>query len=145
MLMMTQQKPQTPFVPQLSETEAAALQHDSYVLQKRMNICRRCGGMETFTELYEVWCHPTRTGKTGLIQRRKCSEIKLGYPIASVMTPSTSLPVCMACVETYDPAGAANFPPVSAGQWQETLKRKYAPQVDEAKKPGKLTPSLDML
>lgn len=140
----------SPKLKLVSEQDAAALVMDSYVLRRRTQLCQNCECGELGSTIFEVWVHPTKTPLTGFRSERLFNGLELDhkYPLRVVNMPDRLVPYCAECGDTYsssatDTKGREVFPPCSAEQWAETLRRKYAPEPASAVK--KPEPSLDML
>lgn len=136
----------------LSEQDAAALVMDSYVLRRRIQVCQNCENAELGSTIFEVWIHPTKTAHSGYRSERLFSGTTLDrkYQMRVVDMPDRPVPYCADCGDTYsnttaDGNGRESFPPCTAEQWAETLKRKYAPTPKPTPATGKPAPTLDML
>lgn len=134
-----------PLSPKLSEAEAAAYQHDSYLVQIREQSCQNCQACERWSELFEVWAHPIHTRRTSAIQLRPTLTLRKGFPISYTHIPSVTAPVCSDCIEKFNPEESGGvFPAVSHEAWRDTLRRKYTPE--EKKAPSsRPEPTLDQL
>jgi hypothetical protein len=110
----------------ISDTEQRELRLDSYVMHIRQTICTRCGCGERWSELNEVWVHPTKTRTTGFSQQRPAAGPLKPLQINTVEHPDRQIPICSDCIHTYQ--APTPTPTASAAEWRETLKRKYAPQ-----------------
>jgi len=130
---------------QLSEGESRQLVFDSYVLHAHAQTCLGCGSTERYTQIYEVWVHPTKSIQN---LRPVAGTINSAKPIYQVAVKPRAIPVCVACatISVYQSA-PDNVIPVSREAWAETLRRKYAPQAAETKvakaTPTKVVPTLD--
>lgn len=130
--------------PQLSEAEAAAYQHDSYLVQIREQSCQNCQSGERWSELFEVWAHPIHTRRTSAVQLRPTLTLRKGFPISYTSIPTVVVPVCSDCIEKFNPEeGASLIPALSHSAWRDTLRRKYTPE--EKKPSGRPEPTLDQL
>lgn len=111
----------------ITETEAVELTLDSYLMRIHHTQCLRCKSGEQFSELFEVWVHPTKTRHTGFRDLRPATQFLRDLPMSYFELPLRAIPICSDCVHTYRctaspiPANAA-----SNAAWAETLKRKYA-------------------
>jgi len=140
----------------ITESESHELALDSYVLYAHTNNCANCGKMEKYSELYEVWLHPTKTRNSNLRDLRPVSGKLKDLPIYQVAAMPRSIPVCTECA-THAPREAGGRPiqvmPLSREAWAETLKRKYAAPASEPKvaktttgaSPRKVVPTLDQI
>lgn len=129
----------------LSEAEAAAYQHDSYLVHIREQSCQNCQSGERWSELFEVWAHPVHTRRTSAIQLRPTLVLRKGFPISYTSIPTVAVPVCSDCIEKFNPEeGSELIPALSHSAWRDTLRRKYTP---EEKKPSgsRPEPTLDQL
>ena len=130
---------------QLTEADSSALTLDSYIMHVKSQLCRHCDGGAEWGELYEVWTHPTKTRSSALHVLRSASIIRDGMSVAYIKLPTASVPVCSECISTYR-APMLDTPSIEAptrAAWNETLRRKYAPEPASAK--TKAEPSLDSL
>lgn len=110
----------------ISESTAAEMVIDSYVVHRSTQSCKTCLSVECYSTIFEVWVHPTKTRTTGVRSLKlSVGELK-NLPIAIVDLPERAVPTCYDCVETYAPHGSTPIPPASRLAWEETLKRKYA-------------------
>lgn len=134
---------QQPVRHQLSEAEAAALVHDSYLAQIRSNLCTHCGCGERWIELYEVWVHPTSTRHTKLAVKRPTTKLLQGFDLVYFEVGQTNVPVCSECIVNYKVDEKAAAPAASREAWALTLARKYAPEPKQSG--GRPEPSLDSL
>jgi hypothetical protein len=132
--------------PMLTESDAALLIHDSYVMHRKTQLCESCGCGEQFSELFEVWIHPTKTRSTNLhVLRRAGAGALKDLEIAYISLPSISIPLCSECVETFvHPNRISTIGMASRAAWMDTLRRKYTP-AEAAKPAAKPEPSLDQL
>lgn len=107
-----------------------------FVMHIRTQHCH-CGNNETISTLYQA----EEVARSGLAQKLlPCSSIGPNDPVRKVVLPLIQTPVCAACV---DDSRATRGHDVYAN-WQETLKRKYAPApATTSPKPPKAEPSLD--
>lgn len=133
--------------PKLSESEAAELQLDSYVMHIHNHRCLACDCVERFSHLFEVWIHPTKTRTTALNVLKPAMSLQ-HLPIAYIDLPELPIPVCSDCIETFQHRELATsvLPAADPASWRETLRRKYtpAPAAKPAAEPKK-EPSLDQL
>lgn len=134
-----------PAQPQLSESQAAALVHDSYLVQIHQNLCTNCACGEQFISLFEVWVHPTLTGQTKYAVKRPTTTIKPGLEIVYLGMPEVQMPICSECVTTYTVDSAKAQPVATREAWAETLRRKYAAPEPERKAPARHIPTLGEL
>jgi hypothetical protein len=124
----------------ITESESRELALDSYVMQINHHICTNCGQAEKFSQLFEVWCHPTKTRTTGLRDLRPAAKIRSDLPIAVVTRRERQIPLCLSCITAIRPICPA-VAPISNAAWAETLKRKYAPPAAEVKVAKTTTPA----
>lgn len=138
-----QQQPK-PFV---SESDAALLIHDSYVMHIKTHHCTSCQCSERFSQLFEVWTHPTKTRSTGLTVLKATGPALKDLEIAYIELPATNIPLCEECVNTFvHPNRVSTIGMASREAWAETLRRKYTPEpAPLARSESKPQPSLDML
>lgn len=130
-------------LPKLSEAEAAAYHHDSYLMQIREQLCTACGCGEKWSELFEVWAHPYHTRHTRAVQLRSTTVIRLGFAVAYTALAKVEVPVCSECIETFKPQEGALLPAISHSAWLDTVRRKYTPE--PVTKQGRPEPTLDSL
>jgi hypothetical protein len=136
-----------------TETESVEMVHDSYLMHIHNVHCTRCRGGERYTDLYEVWIHPTKTRTTGLKQLRKYTGALKDMHVAYVELPISFIPICSDCVATYKSAtDKTPLREADTASWAETLKRKYTPtavaetKIARASSPAaKHIPTLDEL
>ena len=140
----------------ITESESHELALDSYVLYAHTNNCANCGKMEKYSQLYEVWLHPTKTRNSNLRDLRPVAGKLKELPIYQVAAAPRAIPVCTECA-TGAPRCAGGRPiqvmPLSREAWAETLKRKYAqPTAAEVKvarttatPSRKVVPTLDQI
>lgn len=133
-----------PPVAKLTESEADAFQHDSYLMQIREQSCNHCKSGEQWSELYEVWVHPHATHRTAAHVLRPTLTLRPGFAIAHLRLPTVIVPVCSDCIERFNPAEGSILPAASHAAWRETLQRKYAP-APTAAKASRPEPTLDQL
>jgi len=123
-------------------------------MRRRIQICQNCENAELGSTIFEVWIHPTKTGRSGYRSERLFSgrELNRKYAMVVVDMPDRPVPYCADCGDTYasttaDGKGRETFPPCSAEAWAETLRRKYSPEPSrsESTSKSKLEPSLEML
>jgi hypothetical protein len=134
----------------VSEQDAAALIMDSYVMRRRIQVCQNCECAELGSTIFEVWIHPTKTARTGFRSERLFSGTQMNrkYAMRVVDMPDRPVPYCSECGDTYttsESVGREMFPPLSAEQWAETLRRKYTTPEPTTTPKTKTEPSLDML
>ena len=137
--------------PQITASESQELALDSYVMYIHNHECSTCGCCEQFSQIFEVWLHPTRT---------RLSNFRTLRPIVGALKPiglhyielqHTTIPICSDCVPLYRAPQGEKNKPISSVAWEETLKRKYAPQAAEPKvakqsaTPQKAVPTLDQI
>lgn len=131
---VTQMKPN-----KLTESEADSLMHDAYLVQIREQSCHHCQSGEQWSELFEVWTHPTKTHRTAAYVLRPTVTLRAGYDVSYTRLPTVVVPVCSDCIETYNPEHGSVVPAASHEAWKATLLRKYAP-VEAAPKGRPETP-----
>jgi hypothetical protein len=138
----------------VTETESKELLLDSYVTFIHKHYCANCGTVETFSQVFEVWLHPTKTRSTNLRDLRPVVGLRLKpLNMTQLMAPEIQIPLCYSCISRYRVVGRPEIVTVKANneQWQETLRRKAAPPSAEVKvaKTGaatpKAVPSLDQI
>lgn len=134
---------------QVTESDAALLFHDSYVMHIKTHLCTSCQCGERFSQLFEVWAHPTKTRKTNLHVLRAVTSLQLkDLEIVYIELPQTTVPLCSECVNTFvHPNRVSTIGVASRAAWAETLRRKYAP-AEPAEGPSnraKHTPTLEDL
>lgn len=132
----------------LTESEAAALTLDSYLVQVHNHLCANCGCGERFISLFEVWTHPTKTNESRYIVKKPTNKIVAGLEIAYMELRAIETPICSECVYNAKAGVKYNdsttiFPALSEKSWAETLARKYAPEPKPAS--GRPEPTLDQL
>lgn len=134
---------------QISEGEANQFELTSYVLMIRTNACTSCSAIHNFSELHEVWTHPTKTALNNAKILKGAKTLQPGFPIATVETPVQNVPLCQECYTTIDTGAARAFPPVSYTAWADTLQRKAQDLIEvrreAAARTNKPTPTLDQL
>jgi hypothetical protein len=128
----------TIFKPQqqtVTETEHKELLLDSYVTYIYRNYCSNCGGVETFAHCFEVWLHPTKTRNSNLRDLRPIVGALKPLKMTVLNAPEKQIPICHECAGRYRVAGRPELVTVQStnDQWQETLRRKYAPAPSEPK------------
>ena len=139
----------------ITESESRELALDSYVLYAHTNNCANCGNTEKYSQLYEVWLHPTKTRNSNLRDLRPVAGKLRDLPIYQVAAVPRAIPVCTECA-TGAPRAAGGRPiqvmPLSREAWAETLKRKYAAPAPEPKvakttatPSRKVVPTLDQI
>jgi hypothetical protein len=130
--------------PRITESEAKELLLDSYVMYIHTHTCTNCECGERFSELFEVWAHPTKTRTTALNVLRPATRLDHSLQLAYIELPERPIPVCSDCAPTYDIGASPPIPALSREEWAATLKRKYAPPAaSQPKKPA--PPTLDQL
>lgn len=141
--------PETPATrsppPSITESDAALLFHDSYVMHMNTQLCESCKCGERFSQLFEVWVHPTKTRATNLHVLRKAIGLVLkDLEIAYIDLPPIRIPLCTECVNTFvHPNRTSTIGLGSREAWAETLRRKYTPEpASPTKRPE---PTLEML
>lgn len=133
----------------LSESEAIEMQLDSYVMHRGRQHCSNCDCLESYSTIFEVWIHPTKTPRTGLTSLRlHASPTLKNLPMSHLTLPVREIPVCDDCVEWYE--GIVSFSKTighaSREAWADTLRRKYAPApATTTSQPSTKEPSLDTL
>ena len=136
----------------ITESESRELALDSYVLYAHTNNCANCGNTEKYSQLYEVWLHPTKTRSSNLRDLRPPAGKLKDLPIFQVAAAPRAIPICTECA-TRAPRAAGGRPiqvmPLSREAWAETLKRKYAPPAASPPKAApptrKVVPTLDQI
>ena len=120
----------------ITENESKELLFDSYVTYVHSHHCANCGAIETFSQCFEVWLHPTKTRSTNLRDLRPVVGLELKpMNMAQLDVPPRKIPICHKCVGSYKVIGSPQTVSVktSLGEWQETLRRKYEPPKAEPK------------
>ena len=136
---------------QISESEHNDMLLDSYVTHIHTHHCSRCGDQETFSQIFEVLCHPTKTRTTKLTSLRPVVGLELKpLNLAVIQVPSKLVPICHRCAGSYKVVGKPEIITVQSSndRWQETLRRKYSEPAKEAAKPPtapKAVPTLDQI
>lgn len=132
---------------QITESDAALLIHDSYVMHIKTQHCTSCQCSERFSSLFECWTHPTKTKTSGLNVLKAAASGQLkDLEIAYIELPSISVHLCSECVNTFvHPNRSSTIGLASREAWAETLRRKYTPEPSAQRASGKLAPDLDML
>lgn len=138
-----------PAARKISEGEAGQFEMSSYVLIARTHSCTNCNAIQNFSDLHEVWTHPTKTALSSAKIMKAARRVESGFDIATVVTPVIVVPVCHECVGTIDSSANRAFPAVSYSAWSDTLKRK-ALQLAEDRRAAtaarvKPEPGLDLL
>lgn len=110
----------------LSESEAGQFELSSYVLIARTHHCKHCFAVQNWSDLHEVWTHPTKTALTNAKILKAAAFVAPGYDIATVNTPIITVPICHECADKIDESHNANrvFPALSYSAWADTLQRK---------------------
>lgn len=128
----------------ISEGEAKELILDSYVMYVHTHTCTNCECGERFSQLFEVWAHPTKTRTTGFRDLRPAGRIDRSLQISYIELARQSIPICSDCVAQYETTESER-PAVSREAWAATLKRKYTPPASPVKKSTPAVPTLDDL
>ena len=145
---------QKPNQQTVTETESRELLLDSYVTYIHNHHCANCGQTETFAQCFEVWLHPTKTRSSNLRDMRPVIGPALKpLNMAVLQAPERKIPICHHCAANYRVVGRPEIVTVRStnDQWQETLRRKYAPAPTEPKVatrssvPPKVIPTLDQI
>lgn len=133
----------------VTESEAKELALDSYVTYIHTQYCITCGAVETFSQCYEVWLHPTKTRNSNLRDLRPAGKTLKPIPMAKLAIPIKHIPICARCVDNYKAPTPVQT--TNAADWEATLRRKYEPAPAEPKvatksaKPAKHIPTLDQI
>ena len=137
--------------PPITESESHELALDSYVMYLNLQTCATCGATEKWSQIYEVWLHPTKTRLSNFKDLRPISgPLKPSLSIAALQTRAKSIALCSHCVP-YIPKVTGHRIIASSAEWEETLKRKYAapaaqePRVAKRTTPQRAVPTLDEL
>lgn len=120
----------------ITESESKDMVLDSYVTYIHAHTCSSCGCVESFSQVFEVWLHPTKTRTTNLRDLRPVVGLALKpLNMAIIKVPPKMIPICCACAGSYKVVGRPEMVTVHANMdsWQETLRRKYAPPSAEPK------------
>src|SRR5258706_678833 len=88
--------------PKISESEADQLQLDSFVMHIKTHLCSNCGCGEQFSDLFEVWAHPTKTGGRSALHVLRPATTLHRLPIAYILFPINMVPICSECVENLE-------------------------------------------
>jgi hypothetical protein len=120
-----------------TQTDDRELTLDSYVLHVNTQVCVTCGSCERYSTLFECWVHPTK--KMTKLSRVDGQALKK-LPLAHVNQPQRSIPMCTRCVSGYDSTDKTPLPPISPAAWQDTIRRKYAPEPKTVKIAAPRTP-----
>jgi hypothetical protein len=141
----------------ISETESHELALDSYVMYLHTQTCATCRAAESWSQIYEVWTHPTKTRTSNYRELRPLGgkTLKQDLPIAALARKPMTVPICTICVNHHAPKFGMKVV-VSETEWQETLKRKYAAPTAEPRvakpttpsgsaKPKQMIPTLDQI
>ena len=137
--------------PQITASESQELALDSYVMYIHNHECTACGCCEQFSQIFEVWLHPTKTRLTNFRDLRPAVGALKPLPLRYIEAPHQTIPICSDCVSLYRAPQGERIKPISNMDWQETLKRKYAPPAAEPKvakqsaSPQKAVPTLDQI
>lgn len=134
----------------LTEGEANAFEHTSYVLVAKTHICTSCGSVQNFSDLHEVWTHPTKTALSNAKILKAAHELRSGFPIATVCSPTANIPICHECLNgAGSTEGPRDFPPLSYAAWSDTIQRKAQDLISDRREAAARTtrpaPTLDML
>ena len=137
----------------ITESESREMMLDSYVTYIHRHECATCQNVETFSQCFEVWLHPTKSRNTNLRDLRSVIGDLKPLNMAVLKAQPKKIPICAACVDHYKVVGKPEIVTVrtDSGSWQETLRRKYAPPAAEGKvaKPTttatKVVPTLDQI
>ena len=137
----------------VTESESREMMLDSYVTYIHNHECSTCHHVETFSQCFEVWLHPTKTRNTNLRDLRSVIGDLKPLSMTVLKAQPKKIPICSACVGHYKVVGKPEIVTVhtDSGSWQETLRRKYAPPPAESKaaaKPqaaSKVVPTLDQI
>jgi hypothetical protein len=113
----------------VTENESRELRLDSYVTYIHHRVCANCATTETFAQCFEVWLHPTKTRNSNLRDLRPVVGDLKPLNMAVLNCPEKKIPICHACAASYRVVGRPEVVTVLStnDQWQETLRRKYAP------------------
>jgi hypothetical protein len=138
---------------QITESESRDMLLDSYVTYVHTHHCTNCDGIETFSQCFEVWLHPTKTRTSNLRDMRPVVGPLKPLNMTVLSAPGRNIPICHRCAASYRVVGRPEIVTVQStnNQWQETLRRKYAPAPTEPKvaarssTPAKVIPSLDQI
>jgi len=135
---------------QLTAGESQELVLDSYVMYIHTHQCKACGCGEQFSQLFEVWLHPTKTRLSNFKDLRPVVGALKPLTVNYMYTQETTIPLCSECVEQYVAPQGEKAAPLTNAAWQETLKRKYAPPSAEPKvakttTTPKAVPTLDQI
>ena len=135
----------------ISPSESQELALDSYVMYIHNHECTACGCCEQFSQIFEVWLHPTKTRLTNFKDLRPAVGPLKPIPLRYIEAPHQTIPICSDCVPLYRAPAGEKSEPITNMAWQETLKRKYAPPSAEPKvakqstAPTKAVPTLDQI
>jgi protein-arginine kinase activator protein McsA len=130
------QDPRRQFV---SEADADMLELNSYLLSIKSHTCRNCQKHHSWSELQEVWTHPTKTVSSALRVLRFTQSIQKGYEVAYINHAPMETPVCHECVTTFASEGTRTSSAIDATAWAQTLRRKA--QEQQADKRAAANPS----
>jgi len=136
---------------QISENESKEMVLDSYVTHIHTSECNKCGTHEVWSQVFEVWCHPTKTRSTRLTSLRPVVGLDLKpLNMAIVDVPTKRIPICHHCAHAYKVVGKPEVVTVASSnqRWQETIQRKYAepPKPQASPAPAtKAVPRLDQI
>lgn len=126
----------TPLRPNqtVTESDAAALQLTSYVMHIRSHQCAHCQSGAEWSELYEVWTHPTKTSLSALNVLRPTATLHGGMEIVYISLSIKTVPICSECVAgiTTDDLPRP-LPAASRSSWADTIKRKALDAVEAAR------------
>lgn len=137
-------------LPMLSETESASLVLNSYVMHITTQLCQHCSNGERFSQIFEVWTHPTHTrlSKFNKLLPLFGTKIDQTLPLASIELPSKPIPFCSDCLPSamllFGHTGATFD---SRAAWRDTLQRKAQQDhtAEQRTATAKPAPTLDML
>jgi hypothetical protein len=136
---------------QITESESRDMLLDSYVTYIHNHHCSNCGQVETFAQCFEVWLHPTKTRTSNLRDMRPVVGPLKPLNMAVLNAPDRKIPICHHCAANYRVQGRPEIVTVKStnDQWQETLRRKYAPapteKVAKPAAPARAVPTLDQI
>ena len=127
--------------PQISESESRELRLDSYVTYIHHHQCANCGCVEMFSQIFEVWLHPVKTRITTFRDLRPLTGLSLQpLQMAQIPVPAKQVPICSHCIGAYKAQGQ-EAQIITSSQWEETLRRKYAPPPPVEVKVAKTSPA----
>ena len=141
----------------ITENESKELLFDSYVTYINTHQCAACGSIETFSQCFEVWLHPTKSKTSSFRDLRPVVGTSLKpMNMAVIRAPARMVPICHHCATRYRVQGRPEQVAVAMNNdaWHETLRRKAAAaappaEVKVANKsataPSKVVPRLDQI